>query len=126
MKKELLAVLLLVSILIACLINIRCVTGLTEELAAMVDDAEAQASSGNWEDARHTIEDAFDLLERRNLYTGVALSLEDIDMITDSLDLIMGHIRAHSPGRVTAAVHLAKSRLYSIAAREQVSFESVF
>jgi hypothetical protein len=68
MKKELLAVLLLVSILIACLINIRCVTGLTEELAAMVDDAEAQASSGNWEGAG-TRSRTLRPLERRNLYT---------------------------------------------------------
>ena len=126
MKKELLAILFLAAILVACLINIRCITNLTDDLTSLVDDAEKQSTLSNWEGAAKDIDDAFDLLDRRSTYTGVALSLDDIDQITDSLDLIMGHIKAQNPARVAAAVHLAKVRLDSIATREQVSLESVF
>ncbi|MBQ6540685.1 MAG: DUF4363 family protein [Oscillospiraceae bacterium] len=126
MKKELAAAILLGLILIGCIINSRAVTLLAEELTGLVEDAGEDAISGLWEDAGQDIDDAFALLSRRGIYIGVFLPADDMDRIADSLDNLREQIHSRNAAGTESAVHLALTRLESIASRERVRIGSIF
>ncbi len=126
MKKELAAAILLGLILIGCFINSRAVTLLAEDLTGLVEDAGENAISGRWEDAGQDVDDAFALLSRRGLYMGMFLPTDDMDRIADSLDNLREQIHSRNTAGIPSAVHLALTRLESIASRERVRIGSIF
>lgn len=126
MKKELLAAIFLVVILISCLVNISYINDLTNELILLVQDAGKQAENENWDLASEKIDEALALLDKNNVYTSIVLPHDTISEATDSLYELTNEINKHDSDSVSGAVQMAISRFEEIASNEQVSVGSVF
>lgn len=126
MKRELLAVLCLAVIFIGCLVNIRSLDSITDELLQLVDVAERQAQADDWDGAVKTAEDAMELWKNSGGYAAIALSSADIDTITQSLHDLHSDAADHQEHCLTDTAELAKARLEAIRRQEHISWGSVF
>lgn len=126
MKKEVIAGIFLVVILISCIINISYINNLSNELILLIEDAEKQTLSGNWNKATTKVENALTLWENNNTYTSIVLPHEKIDLATDSLYDLLGDINAQDSAKVPGSVQKATSRFEDIASMEQISIKSIF
>ena len=126
MKRELLAILCLAVIFTGCLVNIRSLDNLTDELLQLVDETERQAETADWDSAVKTAEDAMELWKNSGGYAAIALSSADIDTITQSLHDLHSDAADHQEHCLTDTAELAKARLEAIRRQEHISWGSVF
>lgn len=126
MKKEIIAGVFLLVILVACLINIYFISELTDEMIQLIEDAEKLASAESWETAAARIETALKLWTDKDGYTAVVLSHDDIDEATEALYELLSKINAQSIDDITGAAQIAITCFEHIATDEQISFSSVF
>ena len=126
MKRELLAILCLAVIFTGCLVNIRSLDNLTDELLRLVDEAERQAEVADWDSAVKTVEDAMDLWKKSGGYAAIALSSADIDTITQCLHDLHSDAADHQEHCLTDTAELAKARLEALRQQEHISWGSVF
>lgn len=126
MKKEVIAGIFLVVILISCIINISYINNLSNELVLLIEDAEKQTLADNWNNATTKIENAITLWENNKTYTSIVLPHEKIDLATDSLYDLLGDINAQDTAKVPGSVQKAASRFEDIASMEQISIKSIF
>jgi len=125
-KRELLAILCLAVIFTGCLLNIRKLDGITDELLQLVDEAERQAEAADWDSAVKTAEDAMELWKNSGGYAAIALSSADIDTITQSLHDLHSDAADHQEHCLTDTAELAKARLEALRQQEHISWGSVF
>ena len=126
MKRELLAILCLAVIFTGCLVNIRSLDNLTDELLRLVDETERQAETADWDSAVKTAEDAMELWKNSGGYAAIALSSADIDTITQSLHDLHSDAADHQEHCLTDTAELAKARLEALRRQEHISWGSVF
>ncbi len=126
MKRELMAVLCLAVIFTGCLVNIRSLDSLTDELLRLVDETERQAETADWDSAVKTAEDAMELWKNSGGYAAIALSSADIDTITQGLHDLHSDAAERQEHCLTDTAELAKARLEALRQQEHISWGSVF
>ena len=126
MKKELLAGIFLIVILIGSMVNIWYLSSLSDELITLIETVEKQASEKNWDNAAEKSESAMELWKKNNVYLSIVLPNETIDNVTESLHELRKEIDTENTDSVSWTAQLAVTQLENTVSAEQVNFESVF
>lgn len=126
MKKELIAAILLIVLMASCVLNMRYMSNLTDEIVLLINEAEKHASEGDWDSASEKAELALTVWSDHDMYISIILPHNDSGQATDALYNFLGEIYAQNTGRATAAAQLAAGHFNDIAFQERISLGSVF
>ena len=126
MKKECIALGLLLTILALVLINIRCINNLTGALIARVESATACAESGDWEGAERQVKALADTWNANDSYTHIILRHTEIDLTTDAIYEFTEKIYEQNFAAILATGQMTIYHLNSLATMEQIRFGSIF
>lgn len=126
MKKEILAIGLLIAICALSLINSHCVSDLTEELSTIISEAGEHAESEDWATAEELTHSALDLWHSRENYTHIILRHSDTEAMEDDFYELLEHILNQEHGGTESAVMLVNDHLDSIRNLEKIRLGSVF
>ncbi|MBE6948866.1 MAG: DUF4363 family protein [Ruminococcaceae bacterium] len=126
MKKETLAAVFLGVILLGCVVNIFCIGNLTDNIIALIQDAESVAENDNWKEASAKLNDAMAIWEKHRVYLSIILPNDTNDSITESFHELHMEIEAQDLGRVSWTARNMISQLEQTSSMEQVSIESIF
>ncbi len=126
MKKELIAGIFLIVILIISIVNIWYISSLTDELISLVEAAEEQALEENWGNSAESSESAIELWKKNNVYLSIVLPNETIDNVTEALHELQKEIKAENANSALWAVQAAITQLENVASMEQANIESIF
>lgn len=126
MKKEIFAGALLLAILITSVININCLNKLTDNLISLVETAEEEALSGDWEAAAAGAEKAARIWAESDSYTHVVLRHHEIDGATNAIYELLKEIYSQNEGGVRGASKALIAHLDSMRSMEEIKFGSIF
>jgi len=126
MKKELFAGALLLTMLIASIVNIWYLNKLTENLIDIVETAEEEALSGNWDKAEENAEEAARIWDKNDPYTHIVLRHFEIDSATDAIYQLLNEIYSKNEGGVRGETKALTAQLDSLASIEEIKFGSIF
>jgi len=125
LRKWIAAAAVLLLIFGLCLLNIRCVDRLTDELISYADSALAFAAAGDYENAAVQAERASALWAEKDGYTHIFIRHSEIDSATDAFCEFSGAIYEQEPGEIRGAYEKLRAHLLSIAGMEHISFGSI-
>ena len=126
MKKELVAVSLLLLIFAGGCLNIFITRGITEDVCALAEMAEYGAVSGSWQTAENAAEAAIALWEESRVYTHVILHHSEHEGAADTLYGLLSAIYERSAGDTAVAARVVRARFAGIAEMESFKLESIF
>ena len=125
MKKEWLAVALLVSVILGSVLNLRFLKSFTLALDDRVSSAVSEAESGNWSNAEALAAEAMEAWTGMDKYTHVFIRHGEIDAVTDGFCSLLGTIRSRDSGSLYAAQLALRSRLAGLYGMERITPGSV-
>ena len=126
MKKEIFAGALLLTMFIASIVNIWYLNKLTQNLIDIVETAEEEVFSGNWDKAAADVEDAARIWDKNDPYTHIVLRHFEIDDATDAIYQLLNEIYAKNEGGVRGEAKALTAQLDSLASIEEIKFGSIF
>ncbi|HHT16644.1 MAG TPA: DUF4363 family protein [Papillibacter sp.] len=126
MKKELVAVVVLVLMLIASICNYKYIEGITEEVLSLVDRSLEEGERGNWDDARRHGEEAAKLWESYDGYTHIFLRHSEIVDADAVLYHFIEQIYSQNISTAKAAREAARARLEHLVQVEKLRPGSIF
>jgi len=126
MKKAIFSVSLLLIMLIAAFINIRCLNTLTHEMKSVVAESVEAAEASDWENAEAAAKRAENAWNAKDGYTHVVLRHNEIDTVSDALYDFISCINEHDAKTSAAAAEKVIYHLDSIYRMEQIRFGSIF
>ena len=126
MKKEVFAIVLLISIFVGSLVNLYCLKNLTNELIELVESGAEYASDGNWKEAAQYVEKATDKWAGSDSYTHIVLRHSEINSTTDAFYELLKGIYSENYGDSTGAARMLIDHLTSIAKMEEIRLGSIF
>ncbi len=126
MKKEALAVLLLGSIALLSIWNLRHLDRLTDPLLLLAEEAYLQAEAGNDTEAAEAARQAEAAWLEAGSYTHVFLRHPEVDAVTDAFCAFRGAIAGGDGGEVFGAYLSLKTHLSAIREMEQPRLGCIF
>lgn len=126
MKKELIAVLLLLIILAGNLWNQRRLDRLTGELTDYVEETYASAQEGDWAAAENAARSAEETWIGAHAYTHIFIRHTDVDTLTAAFCDYRGAISGRDDGDILAAYLRLKTGLHCLRDMETLSAGSIF
>ncbi len=126
MKKEIIVGCFLILMLAAAFVNIHYLNALTEDVVALVREAEGSAQNEDWAEAEKKAEAAAKLWTGSDTYTHLVLRHPEIESATDALYGLLEKVYAREAGAVKGAAQAARARIESLASIEEIRFGSIF
>ena len=126
MRKEALALLLLGTIGILSLWNLRHLDRLTAPLLKLTDEAFLETQAGNIVEAAEKARLAEEAWLGAGVYTHIFLRHPEVDGVTDAFCAFRGAIAGCDPGTVFGAYLSLRTRLSGIREMEQLRLGSIF
>lgn len=126
MKKELLALILLLCLVLVSALSLHHISSLTERILTHLDQTEAALESEHWGEAAVGWQKAYELWEESCVYRDVFLRHQDSDSVLGDFMALKGLILSLDSEAASAACELLRQRLKGIASMERPSLGSVF
>ena len=125
MKKELLAVSLLVFVILGSFLNLRYLNAFIQDLDEQIQQSISEADSENWSAAEKTAIDAMQNWTGMDKYTHIFIRHNSIDEVTDSFCSLLGAIRARDRAALFAEQLTLRNRLSELYEIERVTPGSI-
>ena len=126
MKRLWIAAGILVLLAAAALVNVACLSAMTEDLALLLTQAQEEAEQGNWQQAAGLTRRAADRFERHSLYLHASLHHEDIDAVVLSFREVLGLLTQEAAqGEYAAANARLITQLRLLAEAEQPTVHNI-
>ena len=126
MKKEWLAVLLLLLILTGNVWNQRHAKQVTDRLLTLTEAAHRAAEEERWDAAADAAERAEREWRQAETYTSVFIRHAETDALTDAICGLRGAVAGRDAGEILGAVLAVEAHIRCIREMEQLSFGTVF
>lgn len=126
MKKELVALALLLLILAGNVWNQRRLETLTSGLETLAEEAYASARKGHWQEAAEAVQEAEQRWTDADPYTHIFIRHTDIDALTAAFCDYRGALTGRDEGDILAAYLRLTAGLRSLLAMEKLSAGSIF
>jgi hypothetical protein len=127
MKKERIAFSALALIILVSIVNIHFLTGITDTVVGLVEEADRYIREENWEKARESAEKARGKWDRHDAYIHMVLRQTEIESVLSSLtDLSKELYSASDAGAASGAARAAVSQLESVASIERIRLRNIF
>lgn len=126
MKKELLAVTLLLLLFAATIVNIAVNEHYMTELDDSVSRAYSYAENGDWQSAKDSLTKAVRRWEALDGYTHIFIRHSEIGSTTEAFYNMLSAVCAEDKGAVCGSYGLLHAQLLSLIGMEQVSIGSIF
>ena len=125
MKKELLALMLLLGVIWGSSENLRCLRRFTAELDRNVTSAVSEAEAEHWIDAEALAAHAMENWTDKELYTHIFIRHGEIDGVTDGFCTLLGAIRSQDKSAIYAAQLALRNRIAELYEMERVAPGSI-
>ena len=125
MKKELLALALLLGLILGAFLNIAHLTRLTEAVAARVSLAETAAAQADFEAACNALDSARELWDSSQRYTGVFIGPQELESVDEAFFSLRAALLQADPAAAQAACEKLFFQLQTLLDREKISLETV-
>ena len=120
MKKELIALSVLVLLFAGSLVNTHFLDKLTGEIVSYIEESARHIDWQDWEKARVMAEKAYKRWESGSAYTQIVLRHVEIDAASSTLSELLKEVYSENAGAAKAAAKTASARLKSVAEIERV------
>lgn len=124
MKREIIAVIILIIIPIAAFVNVRYFTKTTDSLIAEIDTAESQAYSGDMEGAKKSVEESLQTWISKESYVHVFMTHDSLEGTTEAYYTLLAGIQ--SGDAQPALFDTVRASLRSIREIERLKISSIF
>ncbi len=124
MKREYIAILLIIAIFVLAMINIRHIENKTQALTGDIEAAEKLYFSGDKDGAVSDIEDSLESWLDWDSYSHIMLRHSEIDVITDAYYDLLSELQSENE-TAEASFGKLKEELRSIAIKERVTLGSI-
>lgn len=125
MKKEWVALVLMISILAGNLWNLHHMDTLSASLIRLTEEAYSAAVAEDWPSAAAAAENARLLWSSEEYYTHVFIRHPEIDSLTDEFCDLQGAVESRDSGEILGAYLSVSSRIVSILKMERPSVGSI-
>lgn len=126
MKREIIAALLLASLIAGAYLNIRKIDSLTAELEIYADLSEQSARRGDYAEALRLMHEAEAFLDSKAAYTGTFIRHSETDTIYASMTEIYSVLGAQEADKLEACYNDLRRRLKWLSDMDHPSFGKVF
>jgi len=126
MKKEIIALIVLVLVFSASLLNIHFLTRLTGEITTLIEEVNEFIREEDWVSARSRAEKASEKWEKSHPYTHMVLRQTELESVTNILDNLIKEIYAEESGAAKGMARAAIARMRSVASIERITFGNIF
>ena len=126
MKKELFALLVLVLIFAASLINIHCLNRLSGEIAALIEQSDGYIRREDWKNAQIAAAKAHEKWESRGAYIHMVIRHSEIESVANTLSALIKEIYSEEKGAARGAARAAAERMASISSVERLRLRNIF
>ena len=125
MKKEWLAIALLVLVIVGSCLNLRILKAFIRDLDTQIAESVSEADSGNWPAAESSAIAAMQNWTAMDKYTHIFIRHSSIDEVTDSFCAFLGAIRAKDPAQLLSDQLALRNRLSELYEMERVTPGSI-
>lgn len=125
MKKEWLAVAILICVTLGSVLNLRFLKSFTQELDAQIGRAVFEAESENWTTAENMAADAMRDWTGMDKYSHIFIRHGEIDAVTDAFCAFLGTLRSRDTATLFAAQLALRNRLAELYEMERVTPGSI-
>ena len=126
MKREFLAITLLLVVFSLSIWNIHYVDQITDELLVYVDRSAEYTKAGDCKAAVETLTTALDHWKKLGCYSGVAIRHSETDSCTDLFYRLLGELYQGNTGTAQGLFQSLSVHLKGIAEMEHLTLESIF
>jgi hypothetical protein len=126
MKKEILALALLLSLMTIAAINLVYLKSFTNKLLWLADQAYVCATVGQWEEAKRKAEEAEKLWTEKDGYTHIAIRHNEINQASGAFYNMLSEFYKEDSGGAKGAWLALRSNIKSIYDMEKFSIKSIF
>ena len=120
MKKEFIALSVLVMLFAGSLVNTHFLDKLTGEIVSYIEESARHIDGQDWENARAAAEKAYGRWESGSAYTQIVLRHVEIDAASSTLSELLKDVYSENSGAAKASAETASARLKSVAEMERV------
>ena len=125
MKRVWIASVILLSVLVLTIFHSVHLTGFTDELTSLLEQAETHAEVGNWERAQQYNDLAHRLWEEKDAYLHVLLRHSDTDAIYTSFHEVEEFLQCQEGGEYSAANAKLIVQLELLSEAEQLTLKNI-
>lgn len=126
MRKELIALLLLLLLFLGSLYNIHVMDDMVQTLEAQVENSYSAVKARDFEKASELIDKAVSDWLSRDGYTHIFIRHNEIDSATDAFFEYIADVSAEDEGSAEGSYGMLMAHLDSLKTMEHISFGSVF
>ena len=121
MKKEGLAITIILFVILGSVLNLRYLTSLIHELAAQTNKAVSEAEAENWTTSEALASDVMMQWMKMDKYTHIFIRHGEIDAVTDAFCSLLGAIKSRDTSDIFMAQLTLHSRLNELVEMERVT-----
>lgn len=125
MKKEGLAITIILFVILGSVLNLRYLTSLIHELDAQTNEAVSEAEAENWTISEALASDVMMQWMKMDKYTHVFIRHGEIDAVTDAFCSLLGAIKSRDTSDIFMAQLTLHSRLNELVEMERVTPGSI-
>lgn len=125
MKKEGLAITIILFVILGSVLNLRYLTSLIHELDAQTNKAVSEAEAENWTTSEALASDVMMQWMKMDKYTHVFIRHGEIDAVTDAFCSLLGAIKSRETSDIFMAQLTLHSRLNELVEMERVTPGSI-
>ena len=125
MKKEGLAITIILFVILGSVLNLRYLTSLIHELDAQTNEAVSEAEAENWTTSEALASDVMMQWMKMDKYTHVFIRHGEIDAVTDAFCSLLGAIKSRDTSDIFMAQLTLHSRLNELVEMERVTPGSI-
>ena len=125
MKKEGLAITIILFVILGSVLNLRYLKSLIHELDAQTNEAVSEAEAENWTTSEALASDVMMQWMKMDKYTHVFIRHGEIDAVTDAFCSLLGAIKSRDTSDIFMAQLTLHSRLNELVEMERVTPGSI-
>ena len=125
MKKEGLAITIILFVILGSVLNLRYLTSLIHELDAQTNKAVSEAEAENWTTSEALASDVMMQWMKMDKYTHIFIRHGEIDAVTDAFCSLLGAIKSRETSDIFMAQLTLHSRLNELVEMERVTPGSI-
>ena len=125
MKKEGLAITIILFVILGSVLNLRYLTSLIHELDAQTNKAVSEAEAENWTTSEALASDVMMQWMKMDKYTHIFIRHGEIDAVTDAFCSLLGAIKSRETSDIFMAQLTLHSRLNELVEMESVTPGSI-
>ena len=125
MKKEGLAIAIILCVILGSVLNLRFLKSLIHELDAQISEAVAEAEAENWIAAEALASEGMTHWINMDKYTHIFIRHGEIDAVTDAFCSLLGAIKSRDASEIFKAQLALHSRLNELVEMERVTPGSI-